>query len=173
MAVLELAWVFARVGLFTFGSGYAMLGLLEREAVVRHAWLSAREFADVVAIAEVTPGPIMVNMATFVGYKVARVPGALMATLGLVLPPILAILVIAVLYLRFRQNRLLEAALAGLRPVVLALILAAVLRLGRVAMADWRGLVLFVAALAAAAAFQVHPIAVALGGVVAGLALFR
>ncbi len=95
--LLQLALTFAKVGLFTFGSGYAMLALMERELVQRHMWLTTEQFADVVSVAEITPGPITVNMATFVGYRIAGYLGAVVATMGLIVEVKSVLLFITVL----------------------------------------------------------------------------
>lgn len=171
--LLTLFTLFLKVGAFTFGSGYAMIALLQAELVEQRAWLSATEFADVVALAEVTPGPIMVNMATYVGYKFAGLPGALTATLGLVMLPVLAILLIARYYLGFSGNPFVAAAFRGLRPAVLALILFAVVKLGRTSLVDVRSTLLFGAVFALLALARLHPVAAATLGLAAGLVFFR
>lgn len=79
---LTLFWTFVKIGLFSFGGGYAILAMIQQEAVVRNAWLSSAEFADVVAISQMTPGPIAINAATFIGYRQAGIPGSLLCTFG-------------------------------------------------------------------------------------------
>ena len=82
MTYLTLIWTFFKIGLFSFGGGYAILAMIQQEAVVRHAWLSPSEFTDVVAISQMTPGPIAINAATFIGYRQAGIPGSLLCTFG-------------------------------------------------------------------------------------------
>ncbi len=177
--ILNLAVTFAKVGMFTFGSGYAMLALLQQEVLHRRAWLTPQEFADIVSVAEVTPGPIMVNIATFVGYKVAGLPGVLAANAGLITPPIMAILLLTMVYLRYSDQRWLRAALSGLRPVVVALILVAVVRLAQASFpggSSWRLVLtaaLFTAAFAAVYLRWASPIWAALAGIAVGLLFFR
>jgi chromate transporter len=173
LVLWQLFLSFAKVGLFTFGSGYSMLALAQREIVSGHAWLSAQEFTDVVAIAEVTPGPIMVNLATFVGNRLAGIAGAVVATLGLTLGPIVVILVISRLYSAFHNQPLVAAAFRGLRPTMLALIAVALVGLGPAAIPNWKSGGLFVLVLAGALLFKVHPIILTLLGIAAGLAFFR
>jgi len=169
----RLALAFMKTGMFTFGSGYAMLAQMHREIVERYAWLTAQQFADVVAIAEVTPGPITVNMATFVGYRVAGVLGSLVATLSLIAGPMASILVIAVFYAKFRDNHWVDGAFNGLRPTVLALIVVAVLKLSKTAFAGIWDIALFVVALGCLHLLKLSPIIVALGGIAVGIIVHR
>jgi chromate transporter len=121
---------------------------MQREIVDRYAWLTAEQFANVVSIAEVTPGPITVNMATFVGYRVAGILGSVVATLALIVGLMLAILLVAMFYTKSRNNPLVDAAFRGLRPTVLALILMAILRLAKTVFGGVWDVALFAAALA-------------------------
>lgn len=168
----QLALAFARAGMFTFGSGYAMLALIQREVVERHAWLTAPQFADLVAVAEVTPGPLTINMATFVGYRLAGLPGAVTATLGLITGPMVALIVIARYYGEVRNLPAVDTVFRALRPVVTALILYAVFRLGRTSITEWRTGLLFLSALLALS-LQVHPLWVAVGGTAIGFLFLR
>lgn len=120
----ELFYTFFKIGLFTFGGGYAMLPLIQDE-VVRHGWLSMHELVDFVAVAESTPGPFAVNVATYVGAETAGVLGACMATLGVVLPSFVIILIVAKCYARFKSSRIVSGALYGLRAAVVGLIAGA------------------------------------------------
>ncbi len=169
----RLALAFAKTGLFTFGSGYAMLGQMQKEIVETYGWLTAEQFTDVVAIAEVTPGPITVNMATFVGFRVAGVIGSIVATLGLVIGPICAILIVAKFCEAYRSNPLVDAAFKGLKPVVVALIVLAVLKMGKTSVYDVKTTLFFVAALAGLYFLKLSPIYAALGGIVIGVLAFR
>ncbi len=130
MTELSLLWSFFKIGLFTFGGGYAMLPLIRQE-VMAHGWMTAEEIIDFIAISESTPGPLAVNMATAVGMNTAGITGAAFATLGVVLPSFLVILLVARFYDRFRRSRLTEGAMTGLRPAVIGLIGAALLTTGR------------------------------------------
>ena len=112
-----------KIGLFTFGGGYAMIALLENEFVSKRRWIQTDEFAGMVAIAESTPGPIAVNMATFIGSSQAGFIGALVATLGVILPSFIVILLIAALLEKVMKYAGVQAALSGIRPVVTGLIL--------------------------------------------------
>lgn len=121
--MFELFFTFFKIGLFTFGGGYAMIPLVQQE-VISHGWLDAETLIHYIAICESTPGPIAVNMATFVGSSQAGLPGAVLATLGVVLPSFIIILLIASVMKGFQQNRFVNAALSGIRPVVAGMIAA-------------------------------------------------
>ena len=123
--LLELFAVFAKIGAFTFGGGYAMIPLIQREASERKHWVSPEEILDVIAIAESTPGPIAINSATFIGYKVAGVKGAVCATLGVVLPSFLIISAISLILQAFQHLKWVRYAFFGMRAGILALILKA------------------------------------------------
>lgn len=122
---------FFKIGLFTFGGGYAMLPLIERELIVKRAWIERREFLDLLTLAQSVPGPIAVNTSVFVGYKVRGLRGAAAALLGSVLPSFLIILAIALFFADIRQNPIVDAAFRGMRPAVVALIIGPVLSLAR------------------------------------------
>jgi len=125
MIYLQLYLVFALVGLLTVGGGYASLPIIQEQAVNIHGWLSMSEFTDLLTISEITPGPIAINSATFVGTKVAGLPGAVIATLGFVTPPFIIVSVFFALYRKYRTISLMQGILSGLRPAVVALIASA------------------------------------------------
>ena len=128
--LLHLFWTFFKIGATTFGGGYAMLPIIKHEVVERNSWISDEEFVDVVAVAQSVPGAVAVNSSIFIGYKVRGYPGAFAGMLGTVLPSFIVILLIAAFLLNLqKQNR--GSSLAGIRPAVVALIAAAVVRLGK------------------------------------------
>lgn len=131
--ILSLMLAFVQVGAFSVGGGYAAMPLIESLTVDTHAWLTAAEFADLVTIAEMTPGPIAINAATFVGMRMAGIPGALAATFGCVLPSLAIVSILSWLYGRFRSGRAMQTLLGTLRPVVVALIASAAVTLIQVA----------------------------------------
>ena len=131
--ILDLILAFMQVGALSIGGGYAAMPLIKSITVDIHAWLTAAEFADLVTIAEMTPGPIAVNAATFVGMRMAGLPGALAATFGNVLPSILIVSILSWLYGRFRSGKGMQTILGTLRPVVVALIASAAVTLIQVA----------------------------------------
>ncbi len=123
--LLEVFWAFFKIGAFTFGGGYAMIPIIEREAVDKKGWVSKDDILDIVAIAESTPGPIAINSATFVGYRACGVAGSACATLGVVLPSFIIISLIAAVLQQFGDMRLVQYAFFGIRAGVLALVLKA------------------------------------------------
>ncbi len=125
MICLELFLSFLKIGLFSFGGGYAAMPLIKGQVVTAHNWLTMAEFTDLITISQMTPGPIAVNSATFVGTKIAGMPGAFAATLGCILPSCVIVTVIAKLYLKYRSMAMLQGILAALRPAVVALIASA------------------------------------------------
>ena len=125
MIYLQLFWSFLQIGALSFGGGYAAVPLIEAQIVTGRAWLSMTEFANLVTIAEMTPGPIAVNAATFVGTKIAGIPGALCATLGCILPSCVLVTFIARLYLKYRSLSAFQTVLSTLRPAVVAMIASA------------------------------------------------
>lgn len=125
MIYLQLFLSFLQIGALSFGGGYASMPLIEAQIVTSHGWLTMTEFSDLVTIAEMTPGPIAVNAATFVGTKVAGVLGALVATVGCILPACVLVTLIARLYLKYRNLTVLQSVLGSLRPAVVAMIASA------------------------------------------------
>ena len=124
MILIQLLLSFLQVGLLSIGGGYAALPIIQNQVVDLNHWLTVREFGDIVTISQMTPGPIAINAATFVGMKIAGVPGAIVSTLGTVLPSFVIVLFLAWFYYKYRQLRSVKAILKGLRPAVTALIAA-------------------------------------------------
>ena len=129
MIFLDLFWTFFKIGLFTFGGGYAMLPLIQSE-VIAHGWMETTDIVNFIAVSESTPGPFAVNISTYVGRITAGIGGAFCATFGVVLPSFLVILIVAKFYERFRSSRIVEGAMTGLRPAVIGLIAASLLSIG-------------------------------------------
>ena len=127
--LLTLFWSFLQVGAFSVGGGYAAMPLIQNQVVDIHPWLTMTQFADIMTIAEMTPGPIAINSATFVGIQVAGLPGAIVATLGCVVPSCIIVLTLAYVYYRFRGLSIVQGILTGLRPAVVAMIASAGLSL--------------------------------------------
>lgn len=120
--ILALFLSFAKVGLFCVGGGYASLPLIQEEVVARHAWMTMNEFVDIFTISQMTPGPIGINAATFVGAKVAGIPGSVSATAGFVFPSVIIVLLLAFLYYHYGNVGPIRGVLNALRPAVVALI---------------------------------------------------
>jgi len=122
----ELLFVFFKIGLFSFGGGYGMIPLIEREIITR-GWLTGQEFIKIISISEMTPGPIAINTATFIGYRIGGVPGAALATIGVVLPSLILILGIYIFLSKYQQRQIIKDTIYGIRPIVLALIIHAII----------------------------------------------
>ncbi|MGV8905890.1 MAG: chromate transporter [Acetobacterium sp.] len=160
---------FFKIGLFTFGGGYAMIPLIEHETVSRNHWIGSDELLDVFAIAQATPGVIAVNTATFVGYKVAGFFGALLATLGVILPSFIIISIISLFFVQFQKIAWVAYAFSGIRVGVIVLILGAVVNLGkRNQYTPLTGLVL-VLAFCVAAFTKINIIFLIIGGALIGI----
>lgn len=170
MIYLQLFLSFIQVGVFSVGGGYAAMPLIQSQVVTRYGWLSMNEFTDLITIAEMTPGPIAVNSATFVGIRIAGVAGAIIATFGCILPSCFIVSFLAFIYYRYKQISALQSVLASLRPAVVALIASAGLSILnmvvfggaeiRLEKVDWLGLALFGAAFIALRKFKREPILV-------------
>ncbi len=184
MIYLELLWSFFQIGLFSIGGGYAAMPLIQHQVVDVHPWLTMTQFADIMTIAEMTPGPIAINSATFVGIQVAGTPGALVATIGCVLPSCIIVMTLAYIYYRFRGLTMVQGILAGLRPAVIAMIASAAISLlilsfygQRTLPADLSGInyisvLIFTAGLLILRKWKVNPIYVMIGAGAAGILLY-
>ncbi len=165
MIYLQLFWSFLQVGLFSVGGGYAAMPLIQSQVVEKYGWLTMGEFTDLVTIAEMTPGPIAVNSATFVGIRIAGAPGAAVATLGCIFPSCIIVSLLAYIYYKYKNVSALQNVLSSLRPAVVALIAAAGLSiLSHVALGsgtlNWQGLAIFGAAFYVLRRYKKSPILV-------------
>lgn len=170
MIFVQLFFTFLKIGVFTIGSGYSMLVLAERYLVEHYQWITMEEFSDIVAIAEVTPGPIIINLATFVGTKIAGVRGALCATSGLIVVPLLCIMIIAFHYEKLKDMPLVQNIFKVIRPIAIGFIAVTIIRLSRQSITDLKTAVIAVAAVVVTAVFKINPIYTIAAGVL--LALF-
>jgi chromate transporter len=179
MIYFHLFLCFLQVGLFSVGGGYAAMPIIQSQVVARYGWLTIHEFTDLISIAEMTPGPIAINSATFVGARLAGVSGALVATFGCILPSIVIVSLIAWAYVKFKSADAMQSVMSCLRPTVVALISAAGVMMLLAAVrteaggVNWTGAFLFVAALFALRKWKLNPIlAMALSGAVNLLVAF-
>lgn len=168
---LDLFLTFARIGLFTFGGGYAMIPLIQRECVNNKGWVSDSDILDVVAIAESTPGPIAINAATFIGRQLAGAGGALCATLGVVLPSFTIIILISYVLEAFSHLTAVKYAFWGIRAGVLALIFRALWTLFKQCRKDWLSLSIVALAFGCSAFLNVSAIIVIFSAAVLGIVL--
>ena len=178
MAVLlQLFLSYLKIGFFGFGGGYAMLSLIHSEVVVRNGWLTNGEFSDIVAISQMTPGPIAINSATYIGYEVAGVLGSVVATVAVCLPALTIMMLITRFFLRLRDNRYVQGVVMGMRPVVVGMIASAALLLIFPHSADGRSFIdgwswaIFIATLLASVK-KVNPILLIVLSAVAGVLIY-
>ena len=129
--LVSILWSFLKIGAFTFGGGYAMIPIIQHEVINKRRWLSEREFSDLLTLAQAAPGPISLNTAVFVGYKQRKYMGALAAIVGVVIPSFVIILLVAIFFANIRHNHWVDAAFRGMRPAVVALIIAPIVGLTR------------------------------------------
>ena len=178
MVVLFRLFVsYLKIGFFGFGGGYAMLSLIHSEVVVRNQWLTNGEFSDIVAISQMTPGPIAINSATYIGYEVAGVLGSVVATVSVCLPALTIMMLITRFFLRLRDNRYVKGVVMGMRPVVVGMIASAALLLifphaedGRSFIDGWSW-VIFVGVMVASVK-KVNPILLIVLSAVAGVVIY-
>ena len=174
MIYLQLFYTFFIVGLFTFGGGYAMLSLIQNEVVVNHAWITAQEFTDMVAISQMTPGPIGINSATYVGYAVTgNIFGSLLATIAVSLPSFIIILSICRIYEKFKESNVFASLMKTLRPVVIGMIGAAAgILVTKENFIDWTSWILFAGAFIGAQWLKINPILLIIAGGVIGYIIY-
>ncbi|MCM1501441.1 MAG: chromate transporter [Bacteroidales bacterium] len=182
MIYLELFLTFFIIGIFTIGGGYAMLSLIQAQVVTQHNWISEQTFTDIVAISQMTPGPIGINSATYIGYSVLQqagaaewmcVLGSFTATLALVLPSFIIVLAICKAYSKFSSNTVFKGVMSGLRPAVIGLIgAAAIILITPDNFPDWKSWVLFLAAAIASFVWKVNPIMTIMAGGIVGFLIY-
>lgn len=127
--LLQLVWSYLKIGFFGFGGGYAMLSLIHSEVVVRNEWLTNGEFSDIIAISQMTPGPIALNSATYIGYEVAGVLGSVVATTAVCIPALTLMILLTRFFLKLHNNRYVQSVVLAMRPVVVGMIMSAALLL--------------------------------------------
>ena len=181
-SLFEIVLTFAQIGILSFGGGYASIGLVEKQVVEVKNWMSYAEFMDIVAIDELTPGPVAINAATFVGTKIAGVPGAIAATFGAILPSCIIALILGYCYYKYRSLKAVNGAIYGLRSLVLALILSTTITILLNALLyylpidihaiDYVAIVLFAAALITIRKTKINPLLIMLGCGLIGLIIY-
>lgn len=182
MVYLQLFYTFFKIGLFGFGGGYAMLSLIQGEVVTRHEWLTSQEFTDIVAISQMTPGPIGINSATYVGFAATgSVWGSVVATFAVTLPSFILMLIISKFFLKYQKHPVVESIFKGLRPAIVGLLAAAALLLMNVenfgsptedTYTFICSVILFLAAFIGTHRFKINPILMIIACGIAGLILY-
>ena len=182
MLYLQLFYTFFKIGLFGFGGGYAMLSMIQGEVVTRYGWLTPQEFTDIVAISQMTPGPIGINSATYVGFTATgSIWGSVIATFAVVLPSFILMLVISKFFLKYQKHPAVEAVFSGLRPAVVGLLASAALVLMNTEnfsspKEDMYSFIvsciIFLVAFVGTRKYKVHPIVMIIGCGIAGFILY-
>lgn len=170
VSIPKLFWIFFRVGAFTFGGGYAMLPIIQRELVDKQGWLKEEDFIDMIGLTQSAPGPVAVNSAIYLGYRLSGLGGALASVTGAVLPSLLTIMTIAWALSRYNLD-LLNHAFAGVRPTVVSLITYAAWTMGKKVLKTPRKVAMAVIATALIIAFKLHPALLIVSGALIGLSL--
>ena len=168
---IDLFWTFCRIGGLTFGGGYAMLPIIQKEIVEEKKWATEEEVLDYYAVGQCTPGIIAVNTATFIGYKVHGIIGAIVATLGVVFPSLIIITIIAALLKNFANYSIVQHAFSGIRVVVIALIVSAILKLAKTSIKNSTTLIIAIIAFILVAFVNLSPIYIVIAAACIGLIL--
>lgn len=166
---LKLFWTFFKIGAFVFGGGFAMIPIIQKEIVTKNQWMSEEEFIDMLGVTQSAPGPVAVNSAVFIGYKLAGLAGAVTALLGTVIPSFVIILLFAIFLSTQHDNYYMNHFFEGVRPAVVALILSAGLKLGKKVIHSYFELFLGILALCLLLLLHVHPFALIILGALTGL----
>lgn len=182
MIYLNLFWNFLKIGLFSFGGGYTILPLIENNIVETNKWLTIAEYADLLAISQMTPGPIGINAATFVGNKVGGLLGGIVATAGCIMPSFIIVLILAVIYYKYKSLRVMQGVLKALRPTTTALIATAAVSIITLSIwggkhvsfttIDYKGLIIFIIALAVIFLTRLKSVYIMLGSGLLGLLMY-
>jgi chromate transporter len=170
---LKLFLIFLKIGAFSFGGGNAILPLIRQDVVVNNTWLSAKEFTDLVAISQATPGPIAINGATYVGYRIAGFGGSIVATFALILPTIIIMLIFTKFFLKFKDNEYVKDAFSGLIPATIGLVAAAAVLISYGSFIDFKSILLFAAVFIASYKYSVDPILLTIISGVLGIILYK
>lgn len=175
--LLQLVWSYLKIGFFGFGGGYAMLSLIHSEVVVRNEWLTNGEFSDIIAISQMTPGPIALNSATYIGYEVAGVLGSVVATTAVCIPALTLMILLTRFFLKLHNNRYVQSVVLAMRPVVVGMIMSAALLLifphsddGRSFIDGWSWLIFALALLGSAK--KINPILLIIVSGIAGVVIY-
>lgn len=170
--LIKLYFVFLKIGTFSFGGGYAMLPFMKREIVENNCWISMSQFSDIIGISQMTPGPVAINSATFVGYKVGGVGGSLVATLGVITTSFILVTIINKILDKFKESITVKAMLAGMRPILIALIIYAFIDLAKESYVDLKSIIITIIIGIILVSKKVHPILVIVIAAILGLIFY-
>ncbi|WP_273130214.1 chromate transporter [Metabacillus sp. HB246100] len=171
--LMEIFFSFLKIGPVTFGGGYAMIPLIEREVVSRKKWVKVEDVTDVFAVAGSVPGAIAINSATFIGYRIAGIKGAIAAMLGVMLPTFFIVILLSISFLMFKDNPKIEAAFEGIRPAIVALIAVAAFKIGKSAIIDRTTFMTAGVTVLLLFVLNVHPILTIVCGATVGIVLVK
>lgn len=172
MVIIKVFLAFLKIGAFSFGGGMAMIPFIEREVVTKYGWISKSEFLDVIGISQMTPGPIAINSATFVGYKVCGIPGSLIASVGVVLVAFILVIIASKTLAKFKENKKIQGALLGMKPVIIALVINAFISLSKESYHDIKSLAIAAICMFLILVKKVHPILVIVIAACLGVAFY-
>jgi len=170
---LKILWVFTKIGLFSYGGGNAVLPLIRQEVVINNSWLKGSEFNDLVAISQVTPGPIAINAATYIGYRLGGFWGSILANLGIILPTFIMMLLITRAFMKFKHNEYIQNIFSGILPVTVGLIASAAVMVSYGSFIDFKSLLIFVGVFIAGYKYKVNPIVLIIISGVLGFVFYR
>ena len=170
--LIRLYLAFLKIGTFSFGGGYAMLPFIQKEIVEKNNWISMSQLTDIIGISQMTPGPVAINSATFVGYKVGGVFGSIVATLGVITTSFILVTVINKLLDKFKESKVIKATLLGMRPILIALIIYAFFDLAKEAYIDIKSIIITLIIGVILLSKKVHPILVIVIAAVLGVVLY-
>ena len=171
--LLKMFYIFLKIGTFSFGGGNAILPLIRTEVVINNHWVAAKEFADLVAISQATPGPIAINAATYVGFRVAGFWGSIVATLGLVLPTFIIMLIFTKFFLKFKDNEHVKNAFSALIPATIGLVAAAAVLVSYDSFIDYKSIIIFALAFIALYKYEFDPILLTIIAGVVGFIIYK
>jgi len=166
--LLKLSWVFLKIGTFSFGGGIVIIPLVENEVVTNYGWLTKTEFVDAVTLGQVTPGPVIVS-ATFIGYKVCGILGAIVSTLSVILPSFVMICLATAAIKKFRENKILANFLRGARIAVIGMVFDAGISIGKSSLVDIKTILIVVISIICLFKYKINPIWIILGAGIVGL----
>ena len=171
--LIKMFFSFFKIGAFTFGGGYAMIPLIEAEVVDKHKWLNKDEFMDILVVSQGLPGALAINCSTFIGYKLNGILGGMLAMLAVALPSFIIILLVATVFMKFRDNYYVNLAFKGITAAVPMLVLVAIVSLSKGVKRNTRNLIIMISALIALVVFKVHPVVVIALSAIYGLVFLR
>ncbi|WP_373232551.1 chromate transporter [Cohnella sp.] len=177
--LIDLFVTFFMIGLVSFGGGYAMIPLIQEEVVNRHEWMNNQHFTDLIGVAGISPGPIASNIAILIGYQEAGIVGAIIASLGILLPSLIIVIAVGMFFFRVRQNKLMQSSFYGLRSIITGLIFYAAVMfalnsglMSSLSWFTWSQILIFIASLCALLFFRKHPVSIIILSGLVGIALY-